>query len=226
MKFILFVFVFSLLTFASCKKNSASKPEETPTTQTEIASNDYSKFGIDSTSNPQGLAVGSQAPNVKLTLANGAVVSLEDLYKKQPVVLFFYRGYWCPVCNKHLSALSKQASDIEKKGVKLLAITPESYENVTKTKEQTGANFTIVSDADDSILNAFDVAFKVTSAYQNMIQEHLNASIANTNANKQAVLPVPATYIIDKTGKIVYRQFNPDYQDRASIDDIIANLPK
>ncbi len=59
-----------------------------------------------------------------------------------------------------------------------------------------------------------------------MIQEHLNASIANTNANKQAVLPVPATYIIDKTGKIVYRQFNPDYQDRASIDAIIANLPK
>lgn len=226
MKFILFVFIFSLLTFAACKKDLASKPQETPTTQTEMASHEYSKFGIDSTSNPQGLAVGSQAPNVKLTLANGSVVSLEDLYKKQPVVLFFYRGYWCPVCNKHLSALAKQASDIDKKGVKLLAITPESYENVIKTKEQTGANFTIVSDADDSILNAFDVAFKVTSAYQNMIQEHLNASIANTNANKQAVLPVPATYIIDKTGKIVYRQFNPDYQERASIDAIIANLPK
>ena len=226
MKNFAFLLLITLFTFASCKKDTPTKSEESPANQTEMAVGDNTKFGMDASSNPQGLAVGSQAPNVKLTLADGSVIALEDLYKKQPVVLFFYRGYWCPVCNKHLSALAKQAQDIESKGVKLLAITPETYENVTKTKDQTGAKFTIISDTDDSILNAFDVAYKVTDDYQNKIQEHLKASIANTNANGQAVLPVPATYIIDSNGKIVYRQFNPDYQERASIDDIIANLPK
>lgn len=68
--------------------------------------------------------------------------------------------------------------------------------------------------------------FKVTEDYQAMIQDKLKASIAETNANKQAELPVPATFIIDKTGKIVYKQFNPDYKVRASVDDILNNLPK
>lgn len=93
-------------------------------------------------------------------------------------------------------------------------------------KKQTTANFTIISDADGSIMKAFDVNFKVTDEYQAMIQDKLKASIAETNENKQADLPVPVTFIIDKSGKIVYKQFNPDYKVRASIKDILNNLQK
>ncbi len=172
------------------------------------------------------MAVGSQAPDLTFTLADGTSETLANLYKDQPIVVFFYRGYWCPVCNKHLSALAKQAETIEVKGVKLVAITPETYENVEKTKKQTGAHFTIISDTNNAALKAFGVDFKVTDKYQKMIQDHLNASIKETNGATDAVLPVPATYIIDTTGEIVYRQFNPDYKDRASVDDILAHLPK
>ncbi len=226
MKKIGFILIAILLITISCKNEKQAKKAEPIKKETKMAKNDNTKFGIDSSSHPQGLAVGSQAPNVKLTLQDGKVVTLADLYKSQPVVLFFYRGYWCPVCNKHLTAFAKDAQKIEEKGVKLIAVTPESYDNVAKTRAQTGIKFTVVSDTDDSILKAFNVNFKVTDKYQQMIQDRLNASIAKTNANGEAVLPVPATFIIDKTGKIVYRQFNPDYKDRASVADILANLPK
>ncbi|MFK5889388.1 MAG: peroxiredoxin-like family protein [Flavobacteriaceae bacterium] len=208
----------------ACKNDT--KPVKAKTETKIVAKTDNAKFGIDASSNPQGLAVGSTAPNVTLNLADGTTQNLADLYKNQTVVLFFYRAYWCPVCNKHLSAFAKEAGKLKAEGVKLIAITPETNENIGKTREQTGIKFTIVSDADDSILKAFKVDFKVTDTYQQMIQDRLNASIAKTNANGEAVLPVPATFIIDKAGTIVYRQFDPNYKNRAGVDEILAHLPK
>lgn len=213
----------------SCKNEAKEETqpetvvEETQTTENVI---DYAGLGIDETAIPRGLNVGDDAPELNFTNADNKKETLASYYEKQPVVVIFYRGYWCPVCNKHLSEFAEKAKEIEAAGAKLIAISVESYDNVTKTKEQTGADFTIISDIDGSIMKAFKVNFKVTEEYQAMIQDKLNASIAETNANKQADLPVPATFIIDENGKIVYKQFNPDYTDRASVEDILNNLPK
>lgn len=212
----------------SCKKQVKEEiqqktPKEVNTKELSI---DYSGIGMDTTSIPKGLKVGDHAPEITFTTADNKKETLASYYEKQPVVIIFYRGYWCPVCNKHLTEFAQNAKQIEAAGAKLIAISSESYDNVTQTKEQTGANFTIFSDADGSIMKAFDVKFKVTEAYQTMIQDKLKASIAETNANKQAELPVPATFIIDTSGKIVYKQFNPDYKIRASAEDILNNLPK
>lgn len=209
--------------FVSCKKEVKELKKEVITKQLSI---DYASIGMDTTSIPIGLNVGENAPEITFTTANNKKEKLSSYYEKQPVVIIFYRGYWCPVCNKHLTEFAEKAKQIEAYGAKLIAISSESYDNVAKTKEQTGANFTIISDADGSIRKAFDVNFKVTDEYQEMIQDKLKASITETNANKQAELPVPATFIIDKSGKIVFKQFNPDYKVRASVENILNNLPK
>lgn len=216
----------------SCKeeKKDADQMHEESAEETTIGVQretvDYDAFGIKEPNLPEGLNKGDKAPDVMLTMQDGTRVSLKELYSEQPVVLFFYRGYWCPVCTKHLSEFAKEAEKIEDRGVKLVAVTPESYDNVDTTKEKTGADFTIVSDVDGSVMKAFDVDFDVTENYQNLIQDKLDASIAKTNATGEAVLPVPATYIINTKGEVVYVQFNPDYNDRASVQDIIDNLPE
>lgn len=229
MKKLVFIMLIASTVFTSCKKEvkEETQPqtvvEETQTPQPAI---DYAGIGMDTTSIPKGLNVGDNAPKITFTTAGNKKETLASYYQKQPVVVIFYRGYWCPVCNKHLSEFAEKAKEIEAAGAKLIAISSESYDNVEKTKKQTGANFTIISDADGSIMKAFDVNFKVTNEYQAMIQDKLHASIAETNANKKPELPVPATFIIDKSGKIVYKQFNPDYKIRASVEDILNNLPK
>lgn len=212
-----------ITSFLACKKN---KPVVEIKTTSVIDTVDYSAYGMDPEYLPKGLEIGSTAPQIEFTTAENEKVKLEDLYKNQTVVIIFYRGFWCPVCSKHLSEFATRAKEIEAKGAKLIAISSESYENIVQTRDKTNANFTIFSDLDGSIMKAFDVNYKVTSAYQAIIAEKLNASISETNATKEAVLPVPATYIIDTNGKIVYKQFNPNYKIRASIEDIINNLPK
>lgn len=220
------MFVFLL----ACKNNKEIKeaePAETVEAAETVENIDYKSFGMDNSQYlPKGLEIGTLAPQITMTTDKNEKVTLEDFYKNQPVVIIFYRGYWCPVCSKHLSEFAERAKEIENKGAKLIAISSESYENVDKTRDNTNADFTIISDVDGSIMKAFDVNFTVTNEYQQMIMEKLNASIAETNATHNAILPVPATYIIDTNGKIVYKQFNPNYKKRASIEDILNNLPK
>lgn len=215
------IFLYILITSVLISLENKAKAQTLP--DREI---DYASFGMSDTYIPKGLNVGQSAPEITFLTSENKRVALSSYYEKQPIVIIFYRGYWCPVCNKHLSEFAEKAKQIEDAGAKLIAISSESYENVEKTIEQTGANFTIISDADGSIMKAFDVSYHVTDDYQAMIQTRLHASIKETNANKEADLPVPATFIIDKTGTIVYKQFNPNYKVRASVEDILNNLPK
>lgn len=217
----------AFISIIACKNNEV-KPDETKAaeaveTTTVEEKIDYESYGMQSDDAPKGLEKGSKAPTVDLTI-DGKKVALADVYKDQKVAIIFYRGYWCPKCNKHLSEFATKAKDLEAKGIKLLAITPEIPESVEKTKEKTGAEFTIVSDIDGTLLEAFDVDFKVTESYVSKVNEKLKVSIEKNNAFGKAQLPVPATYVIDTDGIIIYSHFNPDYGKRASVDDIIAAL--
>lgn len=210
----------------ACKESKEeTKPKTDQTSAHQNNSPDLTKFGIDTASVPRGIDVGSQAPNLVIKTELNEELAFHNLYQKQPLVVIFYRGYWCPSCNRYLSNFAKRAIEIEKAGAKIVAVTPETYENTQKTKDSTGLDFMVVSDLDGSIMQAFDVQFDVTSDYDAMIFEHLDASISASNASQKSVLPVPATYIINTNGEIVYKQFNPDYNQRASIDEILKHLP-
>jgi len=49
---------------------------------------------------PGGLKVGDAAPVFTAKDQNGKTISLKEALKKGPVVMLFYRGQWCPFCNK------------------------------------------------------------------------------------------------------------------------------
>src|SRR5690348_16035733 len=65
---------------------------------------------------PEGLFINSKAPDFKGTDQNGNTVRLKDLIKKGDVVLVFYRGQWCPFCNRYLSKLQDSLQLILDKG--------------------------------------------------------------------------------------------------------------
>ncbi len=220
------VMLLALVSVVACKQKEQpveSKVEETVEVAEVTPEIDYASYGMKADNAPKGLAKGTKAPEVSLTI-DGKQIALAELYKDQKVALIFYRGYWCPACNKHLSNFAERAKELEEKGIKLIAITPEAQEGVEKTKERTKANFTIVSDTDGSLQQAFDVDYDVTEGYLGKVQEKLSVSIAENNANGQGQLPVPATYVIDSNGEIVFAHFDPNYSKRASIDDILAAL--
>lgn len=172
---------------------------------------------------PEGLFISSKAPDFKAKNQYGAEIQLKDLLKKGKVILVFYRGQWCPYCNKQLSRLQDSIKFITDKGAMLVAISPEKPEMVTKTIEKTKAEYSVLYDKDLKIMKAYDVEFELP---ENTVTRYRNAGLdieANNGTNGK-YLPVPAVYIIDKESIITYRFFEQDYKKRPSVKELLDNL--
>jgi peroxiredoxin len=172
---------------------------------------------------PTGLKVGDKAPMFMTMDADGNKVSLEDMLKKGEVVVQFYRGHWCPYCNKQLSQMNDSMQMIKDKGANVLLVTPETKEGVGKTKMKTKVKFAIVSDSGMTIMKAYKVNFMLDAETVTKYKGYgIDLNAANgANGNN---LPVPATYVIGKDGMIKYVYFNVNYSQRATVKDILAAL--
>lgn len=174
----------------------------------------------------EGLSVGTAAPVFSALDANSNTFSLETVLENGPVVLIFYRGFWCPVCNQHLSKIQDSLELIEEKGAKVIAISPEKPEYLGKMEKKTGAEFTLLYDEGYKISDAYDVTFKPSKATLTTYNTLLGAKLKKTHSDDSQRLPIPATYVIDKSGTITWRQFNPDYKKRSNVADILNALDK
>ena len=172
---------------------------------------------------PEGSFIASKAPDFKAKDQNGKEIRLKDLLKEGKVVLVFYRGYWCPYCNKELSKLQDSLQLIKDKGATLIAVSPEKQENISKTIEKTKAEYSILHDEGLKIMKAYEVEFEVP---ENTITRYRKAGIdiGKNNGDNGNFLPIPAVYIIDKESTITYRFFEPDYKKRPTVLDLLNNL--
>ena len=173
---------------------------------------------------PKGLNLNDKAPDFTAKDQNGKNISLKNELKNGAVVLVFFRGQWCPFCNRQLKQLEDSLGQITAKGAKVLTITPEKEENITKTITKTKASFSILHDEGLQIMKSYDVAFKVDDKTIETYKKYgIDFSDANGVSNG-ANLPVPAVYVINKEGKIVYKYFDTDYRKRSSVKDILDHL--
>jgi len=185
----------------------------------------YREFGIDVAGGiPQGLKEGETAPDFFGYDQTGKQVELKKMLEKGPVILFFYRGKWDSVCSRYLNNYQDSLKVLTDLGFSMVAITPESIENVEQTIKLHNITFTVVYDCQEKIMKDYNVMFSVTKEYQDKIKSGLSISIAENNGRDEARLPVPATFIISRDGIIVATQFNPDFNKRASVKWMLANL--
>ncbi len=182
--------------------------------------NDYRKA-----KEAEGIKVGETVENFKAQGLDGTF-ELKQALNNGPVVLVFYRGHWCPVCNQHLSELEKDLQKIQDAGAQLIAISPEKPEKLQLTQEKTKASYTLLYDKDYKIADLFDVKFRPNAITRTTYNTVLNADLKDAHSDDSQQLPIPATYIIDTNAKVVWRQFDPDYKNRSKVDDIVNNIPK
>ena len=189
---------------------------------------DLLKFGIETKDShiPAGLKSGDKAPEFTGYDQTGKMVQSKTLLENGPLVLVFYRGNWCPVCNRYLSNYQDSLKLITDQGFNFIAITPESIENVEQTVKMHSISFRVIYDCQEKIMKDYDVMFSVTKDYSDKVLKAATIDIAKHNGREAARLPVTATYIINKFGIITAVQFDPDYKNRATVNWMIRNLGK
>ena len=189
-----------------------------------LAGQDLARLGMDDSDTPKGLLIGEAAPDFSGTTLDNEKLQLSVMLKEGPVVMFFYRGYWCPKCDRHLEAFADSLQMLTDIGLQVVAITPETVEGIERTVEQSGINFHVLSDPGGKIMADYDVDFKVTEDYSSRILKGKGVDIATSNGSDEAWLPVPATFIISTDQEIFWRHFNWNYGKRAGVRDILEAI--
>jgi len=171
----------------------------------------------------QGIHTNTKAPLFEAQNQFNETVSLKEELKKGKVVLLFYRGEWCPYCNRHMSALQDSLHLITQKGATVIAITPEKGDAIEKTLKKSGASFSVIHDSQHAIMDAYDVTFTLSKS-KHLMYKTYGININEASGNEDRALPVPATFIISENGLVISRHFDKDYKTRMSVKTIIQAL--
>jgi peroxiredoxin len=161
---------------------------------------------------------GEAAPDIQLPDRSGGIVRLSDLLLGGPVVVCFYRGNWCRFCRLQLQALAEIAGEVRALGASLIAVAP--VDALAPAVTCAAAPFPLLADVDAKVCQAFGLTF--------LPAENLRDAYAAlgrpTGEERRLALPVPAVYVIDRSGMIVFSYFDSDFTSRLAPCEIIGVL--
>jgi peroxiredoxin len=113
------------------------------------------------------------------------------------------------------------ASALKRLGATLVAISPQTPDHSLDTIESNALACTVLSDSSLDAANGFGIAFTLPPELIDLYAS-AGTDIPVLNGNAQWVLPIPATYVIDQTGRIRYAHVEMDYRERIDPQSVIA----
>jgi peroxiredoxin len=173
---------------------------------------------------------GSWAPNVGdpfplflLPDERGRLVSLEDLIATGPVVVSFNRGHWCDYCRLELQALQAIKPDITGCGASIVSITPELPVHSAQYKSESAVTFPLLCDLDLGVSFWLGLAIPVGEQIATLLASD-GIELSQLNGGAGWLLPIPATFVIGRDGRIAARHVDPDFRRRLEPAQILAAL--
>lgn len=173
-----------------------------------------------------GPKVGTKAPDFSLKDQNGTNVTLYDYTAHGPVILLFYRGVWCPFCNITLRAYQQASELFEASGARILAISPQSPDYSTTMQTNNSITFPVLSDTGNEVASRYNIVFELSESIRNVYQS-LGISLDDYNGDSSWTLPLPTTFVIDRSNIIRLAYIEADYKRRlepSQILDVLASL--
>jgi peroxiredoxin len=171
------------------------------------------------------LPVGATAPSFHLQDHNGKLVSSHELLGQGCLVICFFRGRWCPFCVGQLEAMNLVQPQIEQAGASLVAISPQTVQQSFFMADQHKLRFQLLSDTGNKIASQFGLVYRVPDEQQ-AIYRRAFVNLPFANGDDSWELPIPATFILDRNGAVLYASASEDYTERPEPADILLQLPR
>ncbi|MGJ4945573.1 peroxiredoxin-like family protein [Bradyrhizobium sp. HKCCYLS1011] len=171
----------------------------------------------------RALKVGDGAPVFGLKDSEGDVVSSSVLLETGPLIVNFFRGVWCPYCNMELQALQSALPDYKTLGANLVAISPQTQPNSRKSVRENGLTYPMLSDIGGEVGAAFGLKFGLPG-YLVELYRKAKIDLPRFNDDPEWTLPMPARYVISRSGLIVYADVSADYTRRPEPEELLPAL--
>jgi peroxiredoxin len=169
------------------------------------------------------LAIGAKAPLFELPDHNGKQISSTDSLNKGRLVICFFRGRWCPFCVGQLEAMNLLLPQIEQAGASLIAISAQTVQQAYFMADQHKLRFPLLSDAGNQVARRFGLVYRVPDDQQAIYRRSF-VNLPFANGDNSWELPIPATFIVDRDGTILYAAGDEDYTRRPEPQDILRQL--
>jgi peroxiredoxin len=169
------------------------------------------------------LPIGAKAVEFQLSDHDGKTVASAELLRKGRVVLCFIRGRWCPFCVGQMEAMNLVVPEIVTRGATLVAISPQTVQQSFFMHDQHKLRFPLLSDAGNQVARHFGLTYRVP-AMQEAVYRRAFVNLPFTNGDNSWELPIPATYILDGDGTVLFASADEDYTERPEPSEILAVL--
>ncbi|HET9244137.1 MAG TPA: redoxin domain-containing protein [Gaiella sp.] len=105
----------------------------------------------------RGLAVGSGFPDLELPDHAGNTRRLSELAGEDPVLLTFYRGWWCPKEQAFFRQLVRFQDEVEVAYTRMVSVSVDPPEVESAFRAGLGARWTFLSDAERRYLDELEL---------------------------------------------------------------------
>lgn len=112
-------------------------------------------------------------------------------------------------------------------GASLIAISPEKPDNTLSMVEKLELSFPVLSDVKGKVMRDYKISWKLPEKLKEQYLTLLKRDFTIINEGAGWELPIPATFILDKDGKVRYHYVNVDFTKRlepAKILEILKDL--
>jgi len=164
---------------------------------------------------------GAKSPSFELPDHNGKIVPSASLLAKGRLVLLFIRGRWCPFCVGQMETMSAIATEIGATGASVVAISPQTEKQAFFMHDQHKLAFPLLVDAHNQLARQFGLVYRVPDEQQALYSRTF-VNLPFVNGNSSWELPIPATFVIDRDGSILFASANEDYTDRPEPLEILS----
>ena len=164
--------------------------------------------------------VGAKAPAFAALEVDGRPFKFDPTALREPVVLIFYRGGWCPYCNLHLKDLQSVEPTIVALGYRVIFLSTDRPAILYSSLKEK-VNYHIVSDASLAAARAFGVAYRLDDETIRKMKS-FGVDLDAAQGSHTHELPVPSVFIVDRTGVVRFRYFNADYKVRLDAASVLA----
>lgn len=169
------------------------------------------------------LPVGAQAPEFALEDSTGRLQRSRDLLALGPLIITFFRGRWCPYCMTELETWRNLYGQIRSFGAFLVAVSPETQRQSDFAVQQHGLPFPLLHDSEARLAEQFGLVYTVPE-YQREYMRSIMINLPFLNGESSWRLPLPATYVLDHSGKVLFAEAHADPRVRPEPAEALAAM--